>query len=182
MLSLVAVAVFCIAMAAIASGPSGGFIVFLSHPATAAWAQAIGALVAVCVAWFIARGEHRAADRAAQDRVAAVKVILQECAADIEFLRKRSAAAGFTPQNIAASRLMIETAASTLDQMSLMAMGPNEVVAIMRARKVMRRVVRHVGLVETCLAENRPYEAINFEGFASNIQRIRSVLEAATRR
>lgn len=57
------------ALVVIASGPSGGPLKVLTHPATAGWAQAIGAFVAILGAVWISRRDqqHRMESKRTED-------------------------------------------------------------------------------------------------------------------
>jgi len=77
-LVIAATTAFCVAVFVIATGPSGGFVKALSHPATAAWVQAIGSIGAIGVAIWVAN------DAANRNRHTALEMRNREASTRLE--------------------------------------------------------------------------------------------------
>ncbi len=73
---ITATGAFLAGVAVVASGPSGGFIGFLKNPATAAWVQGVGSVLAIVAAILIERGAVRRAQ--AQERARQVERAIAE--------------------------------------------------------------------------------------------------------
>lgn len=81
---------FLVGLAIIASGPSGGFVQFLTHPATAAWMQAVGSVGAIAVAVWADRGSaRRAIEKETRDKVGEI-ADWEKCLSDVARLAENA--------------------------------------------------------------------------------------------
>ena len=162
--------------------PNGDIAAFIQHPASAAWAQALGAMVAVFLAWSIARSDHRENEKrlrdAADARREAVKGVLDECVEVLVTLNSKAAGVKFSAANVGASIEVAGSMAGIIAALPTLSLDRQELGAITKTRAIMATAERRATFIRDHIRAKSDWAHIEFATLLKQVRKHRGALDA----